>query len=291
MNKFFALTVALVAFVATAAAGSWKLQYDPNGKIVMKITRTPAGNDILRISALAGTADRHPGDCRIKIDGVVISMLPGAPYYYDVFLVVGATLPAWRDPKNPNFQKDAKDIVLDERFFAMPHLIEAYFVTEDDRGRSDKNKSDAPGQIFELRPIQPSSEVSLTQDQLNAGHGQAYEQGVADARSSWEKERDELIAQLNALSNQQAEERREEIAPTPRVRKINPTLPESYRSIVDRLKGATFVAYKLVGDQKVSVGEFRVVSIDPKTLRTVMEGKADPAIPDNDLRLMLKEGK
>lgn len=280
---------AVFVIAATPAfAGQWRLNFDPNGAVSMWLSKS-RDIDQLNIRVLPATGDRTAGTCYLRIDGVTVAMSPGAPYEWDFPLREGGSIPAWRPEKNRDFQKNARDLELTERFFAGKHNIEAYFVTLDDRGRTDKNKAAAPGQVFELAPVAVASDVSLTEDQLNAGHKQAYEQGVGDARQGWEKERSDLIAKLNKLSDEIAKLKAQQVAPTPKKCRLTLSLPDDYKNNVT---GMVFVAYTFDSEsRKVWVGEMKIVAFDRRSRKATFEGVIQPGVSEKDIRLMPKEVK
>lgn len=288
MKRCISLLLAFVVVAASACAGQWRLHFDPNGAVSMWLSKSH-GIDYLNIRILPATGDRYAGSCLLKIDGVVVGKCLGAPYEWEFPLREGGVIPAWRPKdKSDDVQKNARDLELTERFFAGKHNVEGFFNTTDDRGKTDKNKSAAPGQIFELAPIKDTTtDVSLTEDQLKDGSRQAYEKGVGDARHSWEKERREMLDKLNELSNEIAKLKAEKVAPTPQRRRLNLEMPTSYKGNV---VGMIFVAYTIDSeDRKIWVGEMKVVSFDTGNRMATFEGVIQPGVSEKDIRLMPKE--
>lgn len=188
--------VLIVLSMLPAFAGRYVPKYDPNGQIDL-VSRHDAGGDYILVTVMAVTGDVNAAECLLKFDQVVISNLPGAPYYFKVYIREGGIIPALRDQKLSRGQKDAQDIVCNSDFFARQHCIEAYFITKDDRGREKKDKSAAPAIQFRLVPDQ---DMNDTKTQVEESAKQGFEQGRDAAFESWKSEKEQMLQELNRLS-------------------------------------------------------------------------------------------
>lgn len=196
MKRYLALLLFVVALVP-AYAGYKALDWLPNGS--MNLRYLPKTEEVL-VTVAASTAKYSPGPCLLRLDGVAIARVEGAPYYFSFGVRMGDVITPLHEGNMG--QKNARAIVVDEEFFLREHNLEAFFYSTDDKGRSKIERADAPTQRFMLKPLEPTDKVDVTQTQLDEAVRKGYEQGRDEATKSLETQNKELLARLNELSEE-----------------------------------------------------------------------------------------
>lgn len=263
---FVVLTLGLLS--SSALAGHYKLEYDPKGTLDLD-QATDGGCDVIDITLLPATGDRRGGAAELRIDGMPYGRKDGAPYYWTIPIREGGTIPAYRGVGNKDYQANLRDITLDAAWFRRKHLVEVYFLTVDNNNRSSKDKSDAPGRLFWFTPDTTPDNVAqpVSKNQLDAGLADAYKKGVQDATNSLQAVIDQMKAEMQRLSDELTEVKRNKIAPTNTVCQRCSGVLQSPPYLDDRMVGQVYV----VSDHGTWVTEARVVRWDASTRRAHFE--------------------
>ena len=206
------LIVAMLLWPVTAGAMEWRLRYDPKGKMHLAL-RQSGGTATLLVTVNALTGDNSPGPCLLRLDGVPIDRVDGPPYYFRADFQMGSEIFPFEDARS---QAKCRPIVLTEEWFQREHSFEAYFQAQDNRGRTKKDRSDAPAQQFILGydpgVAAATAPQAFDRGQLDAAVKQGFEQGRTATEEAWAKEREDLLSRLNQLSGQLAKATAEDLA-------------------------------------------------------------------------------
>ncbi len=283
-------SLSFLLLASTATAGSWQLNFQPNGKVDLALSKSD-GKDFLLVTLLPMTGDRFSGPADCRVDGVSVEDFEGAPYYLRIPISKGGCIKALHTRgKDNNFQKGVGDINLNDEWFLRQHTVEFYFKTTDDRGHTDKNKADAPAMQFRLNPNKDDSGTSpMTNDQAKAGFADAYNKGVADAQKASESDRAEMLRKIQELSDKITELEKNKHVPAPET-----LVKRCFTGKLLRLPGVTdmvgqrYEVYRFREDGKrVSLGEAVIVKYDAKAQRASFEALLPPDIdPARDREIL-----
>ncbi|MEK7171254.1 MAG: hypothetical protein AAB774_03040 [Patescibacteria group bacterium] len=217
MKKLWLFVVFALALVSPAYGGHYVLKYESKGIVSLALDDSRSGSVELIFQLLPLTGDYSPGAAIVRLDGQPIWQTDGSSYLGSVTIPETGEIPVLDGTKLlvPNVkQPKAAPIQVSRRWFLVKHQIEVYFLATDGRGRSDKNHSAAPATQFTIEPIDPPTAATtlsgspLSADQLDAVIKQSYEQGAVAGKTAWEKEREQLFAELQKATDELNELRR-----------------------------------------------------------------------------------
>lgn len=207
VNRALCALLLVMLLVPAAFAGKYKLVYESKGIVSVELDEDSRGMSIF-FRVLPLTGDFNPGPCVIRLNGIAVWETNGDTYEGYIRIPENGSIPALQKLQTPGMgQPNARDIRVTSGWFKGLHQIEAYFVATDGKGKQNKDRSAAPATQFRFERVEEPAAAStgkgeaMTADQLEAAIKDAFKQGADDAQSAWEKERAELLRQIQQLTD------------------------------------------------------------------------------------------
>lgn len=195
LNKLLFVVFALMWATISLASHTVKV-YETNGQIFARIFRDENGVEKILFRVLPYTADRNPKGAVLRINGVTVKDWR-APAYEFEFNLDSDSLPALTGDLTIPWLKGDPDQKLDlKRFRVGVNTAEVFFVTVDDRGRIDRNKTAAASLQFSIEDDPTPAGQTFDAKQLDAAAKQGYKQGASDAAAAASGDNKKLKDQL-----------------------------------------------------------------------------------------------
>ncbi len=219
MNKIRTIILVITALLITssaqvAQAGRYVLRYEEEGQVSVSLFTDGLGQEKILFRALPLTADRTPGPAVLRWNGVYVAQWPTPAYEWEFDLSTPNIPSLDGQLVVPWLKGDPRQRVDLRRLTVGVHTVEVYFASMDDRGRLDRNRTAAPATQFRVEEVEPEAAATtaggqpMTPSQLDAALKQSYEQGATDGRESWQKEREQLLQELQKATDELNELRR-----------------------------------------------------------------------------------
>lgn len=204
IRKLILVVFALLWATLSFASHTVKV-YEMNGQVHAQVFLDENKVEKILIRALPNSADRTPKGAVLRINGVTVAAWK-APAYEFEFNLDSDSLPALTGDLPIPWLKGDPDQKLDLRRFRVGmNLAEFYFVTADDRGRLDRNKTAAASLQFTIEddPAPTAATTAggqqMTPGQLDAAIKAAYQQGANDAAKASTGDSSKLEGQIKQL--------------------------------------------------------------------------------------------
>lgn len=228
------LVITALLISSSAQAGRYVLRYEEKGQVSVSIFTDAFGREKILFRALPLTADRTPGPAVLRLDGVYVAQWPTPAYEFE-FDLTSPTIPSLDGELVIPWLKGDRNQKVDLRRLTQGvHTVEVYFASKDDRGRLDRNRTAAPATQFRVEEMEPTVAATteqgqpMTASQLDAAIKQSYEQGASAGREAWQKEREQLLQELQKATDELNELRRKVALG---INESNRTMPQIVRYI------------------------------------------------------------